>query len=194
MPRVDAHTFYAQCLEQYGTTAEGLHFHSAHTQVERFRVLRALLPESLESVTLVDVGCGFGDLHRFLDQTGDRPERYIGVDIHERMVETARERTGAEILLLDALFDPLPQADYTVCSGAMNTLTRDETRLFIERCFAASRKGFVFNLLHGHDRSLTYNYREPAEIEEWAAALGAACSIVDGYLHEDFTAALTRRA
>jgi SAM-dependent methyltransferase len=193
MPRVDAHSFYAECLETHGATAEGLHFHSAHTQLERFRVLRTLLPESLASVTLLDVGCGFGDLYRFLEQAGEPPGRYIGVDIHERMVETARERTGAEILLIDAVTDPLPEADYTVCSGAMNTLTLDETKQFIERCFAASRTGFVFNLLHGHDWSHTYNYRKPAEIEEWAAELGAECRIVDGYLYEDFTAALTRR-
>jgi len=192
MPRVDAHSFYAECLEKYGETAEGLHFHSADYQQTRFRVLREFLPEPLSSLTLVDVGCGFGDLYRYLQTAGDPPGRYIGIDIHERMVEVARRRTGSEILLRDALHDPLPEADWYVCSGALNTLTRDETRHIIERCYQVSRCGFVFNVLRGHDWSHTFNYRKPEEVEEWAAALGADCKIADGYLYEDFTAALTR--
>jgi SAM-dependent methyltransferase len=193
MPRVDAHSFYADCLEQYGETAEGLHFQSVQTQQARFRVLRRCLPQELSALTIADVGCGFGDFHLYLDQYASRPARYIGIDIHERMVETARRRTGEEILLRDALHDALPHADYYVCSGAMNTLTREETRLFIERCFAASRVGFIFNLLHGHDWSTTFNYRKPQEIADWAEDMGAAIEITDGYLHEDFTVSMTRR-
>jgi SAM-dependent methyltransferase len=192
MPRVDAHSFYADCLAQYGETPEGLHFQSVQTQLARFQVLRRLLPETLSPLTIADVGCGFGDLYVFFDNCGELPGRYIGLDIHERMVDTARRRTGAEILLCDALQEALPQADYYVCSGAMNTLTLDETRLFIERCYQASRLGFLFNLLHGHDWSMTYNYRKPREIREWAAELGADIEIVDGYLFEDFTVKLTR--
>ena len=190
MPRIDAHSFYADCLAQYGETPEGLHFHSVQTQLARFQVLRRLLPETLAPLTIADVGCGFGDLHVFLEQSGELPARYIGLDIHERMVETARRRTGAEILHCDALEGDLPAADYYVCSGAMNTLTLEETRRFIERCYGASRIGFLFNLLHGHDWSMTYNYRKPEEIRAWAAELGACVEIVDGYLYEDFTVAL----
>jgi len=192
MPRVDAHSFYAETLQRYGETAEGLHFQSAVTQQTRFRVLRECLPRSLSDLTLVDVGCGFGDFLFYLQQGCDTPGRYIGIDIHERMVETARQRTGAEILLSDVLLDPLPAADYYVCSGAMNTLTVEETQAFMARCYAASRNGYVFNILHGSDHSDTFNYRQPNEIEAWARELGAHCRIVDGYMHGDFTVALTR--
>ncbi|KAA6185163.1 class I SAM-dependent methyltransferase [Thiohalocapsa marina] len=192
MPRIDVHTFYADCLKQHGATAEGLHYQSASTQQARFNVLSELLPEAVTTMTLVDVGCGFGDFHQFLQQHGRAPRRYVGIDLHEHMVEVARERTGAEILLGDVLTDPLPAADLYLCSGAMNTLTRDETRQFIRRCYQAARIGYIFNLLHGNDRSETFNYRQPAEIEAWAEELGARCRIIDGYLHQDFTAALMR--
>jgi SAM-dependent methyltransferase len=193
MPRIDVHSFYRDCLEKHGETAEGLHFQCADTQIARFRVLREYLPEDLSGLSLVDVGCGFGDLYHYLQQQGGTPERYIGLDLHEHMVEVARRRTGCEIFQGDALQDPLPPADWYASSGALNTLTKEETRLFIERCWAAARQGFVFNLLRGLDWSETFNYRQPHEVEAWAAELGAEIAIADGYLHEDFTVALTRR-
>jgi SAM-dependent methyltransferase len=192
MPRISVYDFYDRELARCGDTAEGLHYQSADSQRTRFRVLRELLPDDLTGLTLVDLGCGFGDFLLYLHEHGDAPGRYIGIDLHERMVQVARERTGAEIIQADELSDPLPPADWYVCSGALNNLTLDETRAAVTRCFAAAGKGFAFNLLHGKDTSQTFNYRQPAEVEAWAAELGAKVTIVDGYLHRDFSAALAK--
>jgi SAM-dependent methyltransferase len=191
MPRVDTDTFYRNALERYGHTPQGAHWESARSQRVRFEVLRRLLPADLSAVSLVDMGCGLGDLFRYLEIRSDLPGTYIGIDVVEPMVEIARQRTGEEVLLLDALRDPLPQADYYLCSGAMNTLTREETRQFIERCLAASGVGFIFNLLRGADDCETFNYWQPEEIESLARELGADCVIETGYLYQDFSAALT---
>lgn len=191
MPRVDTDSFYRHALARYGENAEGVHWHSTRTQQVRFAVLRDLLPADLGGVALVDVGCGLGDLHAFLAARGELPRRYIGIDVVEPMVRIARTRTGARILLRDALADPLPAADWYLCSGAMNLLTEDETRRFIERCLDAARHGLVFNLLKGPDHSSTFNYRRPAEVRDLAGALGVAVRIVEGYLPDDFSAALT---
>jgi SAM-dependent methyltransferase len=190
MPRVDTDTFYRNALARYGHGAEGVHWESSKSQRVRFAILRGLLPADLSTLTLVDMGCGMGDLFRYLEVRGDRPGDYIGIDVVEPMVEIARLRTGMPVLKLDALCDPLPPADYYLCSGAMNTLTRAETRLFIERCLAASRVGFVFNLLHGEDDCNTFNYWQPEQIESLALELGADCAIETGYMYQDFSAAL----
>jgi hypothetical protein len=126
-----------------------------------------------------------------LDQRGERPHRYVGIDTVEAMVERARARTGRKILHRDVLRDRLPVADWYVASGTMALLTPDETRLFIERCLNHARAGLVFNLLKGQDCSMTFNYQLPSVIESWAAELGVNVTIVDGYLHGDFSAALT---
>lgn len=194
MPRVDTDRFYRSSLETYGHTAEGVQWHSEHSQRTRFKALRKMLPEDLSELVIADAGCGLGDLYLFLTEHRDKPARYIGLDVVEPMVEAARARIGCQILLLDVLKDPLPEADYYVCSGAMNTLTRDETRLFIERCFAASRRGFVFNLLCGRDTSYSYNLCLPADVREWTGHLDADLAIHEDYLHGDFTAALTPAA
>ncbi|HYN79374.1 MAG TPA: class I SAM-dependent methyltransferase [Lamprocystis sp. (in: g-proteobacteria)] len=192
MPRVNTDTFYRTALRRYGHNAQGAHWESEHTQRVRFTVLRRLLPADLSGLTLVDVGCGLGDLYHYLESESALPGRYIGLDVCEPMVEIARTRTGQRILLRDALQDRLPPADYYVCSGAMNTLTREETRLFIARCLAASRIGFLFNLLLGPDRSDTFNYWTPDDIRALAQVLAAECAVETGYLREDFTAVLRR--
>lgn len=188
MPRVDTQTFYESALAAHGETPEGVHWNSTESQEMRFQVMRTFLPEDLSGVTLVDAGCGFGDFYRYLDRCGERPGEYIGLDVMEPMVKTARVRTGCEILLRDVLSDPLPRADYYLCSGAMNTLTRVETRQFILNCYAASATGFVFNLLKGWDTSPIYNYYHTREIEQLGQELNADYRIADDYMVDDLTA------
>jgi SAM-dependent methyltransferase len=191
MPRVDTDEFYRNALARYGENAEGAHWHSTEMQQLRFKVLRQLLPARLDDLTLVDVGCGLGDFHTFLAEQDALPRRYIGIDVVEPMVRIARARTRCRILQADALTDPLPAADYYVCSGAMNLLTRDETHRFIERCLGASRAGLVFNLLKGRNHSRTFNFMLPDDIRDLAATLGAGVEIVEDYLAGDFSAILT---
>jgi SAM-dependent methyltransferase len=191
MPRVDTETFYRSAFETHGETAEGVQWNSTENQEVRFRVLRSFLPVDLSRLTLADAGCGFGDLLAYLERTGERPKRYIGLDVMAPMVEAARRRTGCEIHVLDILDEDsvLPEADVYLCSGAMNTFTREETRRFIERCLEASRHGFVFNLLKGWDNSPIYNLYQPREIKHLAQALEVDYQFQEGYLAGDFSAA-----
>ncbi len=193
MPRVDTDDFYRTALAEHGETAQGVHWNSTASQQLRFQILRQLLPTDLGSFTLVDVGCGFGDFYCYLEQRGEPPRKYIGLDIMEPMVATARVRTGCDIFVRDVLTDSLPEADYYVCSGAMNTLTRKETRLFIKHCFAAARSAFIFNLLKGRNTSFTYNFYQPIEVVHIAHELGAECRIEEGYMSEDFTAIFVKK-
>lgn len=195
MPRVDLDSFYRHALARYGVNAEGVHWHSAEHQQIRFKVLRDLLPARLDRLTLVDVGCGLGDLHGWLAARDDLPQRYIGIDAVADMVELARERIGGgEILHRDVLHDPLPVGDWYLASGALSLLTRAETRPFIERCLAAARVGLVFNLLKGRDHSWTFNYMYPQEMLDLVADLPVTAELVEGYLSEDFSVALRHRS
>lgn len=194
MPRLDLTRFYLDSLASHGETAKGVQWMSTRTQELRFGVLRRLLPADLGDLTLVDAGCGFGDLYGYLLRTDDRPARYIGLDLMEPMVEVARRRTGCEIRLCDVLRDRLPDADYYLCSGAMNNLTREETWRFIRRCYDASRRGFVFNLLKGTDGPGSYNLQQPRDLAALAEELGAQARLEEGYLSGDFSMAFLKTA
>jgi SAM-dependent methyltransferase len=194
MPRVDTEDFYHQALARYGENAEGVHWRSTESQQIRFEILRSLLPDDLASISLVDVGCGLGDLYQFLVARDERPRQYLGLDAVLAMVERARARTGCPILHCNVLTDPLPRADWYLASGTMALLTPFESRLFIERCLAHVSGGLVFNSLKGDHQCSTFNYQRPEQIETWAHELGANLRLVDGYLSGDFSAVLSRPA
>jgi SAM-dependent methyltransferase len=193
MPRVDTESFYHHALARYGDNAEGVHWRSTESQQIRFQVLRDLLPADLSRLSLVDVGCGLGDLHAFLAARDELPRQYLGLDAVQAMVERARARTGCAILCCDVLRDPLPEADWYLASGAMALLTHEETGDFIARCLSAARHGLVFNLLKGHHQSLTFNYLMPEAIAELAETMEVELRIVEGYLAGDFSVAMTHR-
>lgn len=192
MPRVDTDRFYRDALARYGYNAEGVHWGSARTQQLRFAALRRYLPQDLSSLSLVDVGCGLGDLFLFLSERGETPLRYTGIDVVAPMVEAASRRTGRRILLRDVLTDDLPGGDYYLCSGAMNTLTREESERFIRRCYANAKRGFVFNLLEGHPRPGAFNHCRQEDMLPLAAELGAQPCFANDYLDGDFTVSLMR--
>jgi SAM-dependent methyltransferase len=187
MPRVENEIFYNAALQKHGLTCKALHWNSEQSQNLRFKVLLSLLSEDISSCTVVDIGCGFGDLYHFMKS---KPLQYIGIDVMDEMVHEAKKRTGCEILKLDGLYDELPLADYYFCSGAMNILQKFETHLFIQNCYKASKKGFIFNILEGEDESLVYNYFKENEIKTLAKQLGAKYEIKKGYMHKDISVGL----
>ena len=193
MPRVDNEQFYAASIKRHGISAQGVQWRSTENQQKRFGQIASLIRAGEGTVRIVDAGCGFGDLYRFLLPLLGRRMEYVGVDSYEAMVQISRARTQGEIYHKNVLYDSLPRGDYYVCSGALNILTPSESDRFIRRCFEASRKGFVFNFLEGEDASATYNYLQPAAVEALARELGAVCILRRGYLSDDCTAAFYRR-
>jgi len=139
---------------------------------------------------MVDAGCGFGDLYGYLQKQGRQPLRYTGLDCMNIMVEEARKRTLCDIFHCNILRDPLIEADFYCCSGAMNILDPFETQLFIRRCYDAARCGFIFNILWGERDDLLYNYMQIDAIQSIAEALNATCKIITGYLERDMSVAL----
>ena len=193
MARMENGRYYGEVVERHGVSAQGVHWNSKATQYKRFEILLSMIDLSEEDV-LVDAGCGFAELFFYLQKQRINLGRYIGLELMEEMITAAQKRATLDLRQCDILSDPLPQADYYFCSGGMNILTREETKLFIRRCFAASTKGFVFNLLEGDDDSLLYNYYRPEEIASMAEVLDADFSLKRGYLPRDFSVALLHKS
>ena len=195
MPRIDQANFYLKALSRYGIGPKALHWLSKERQYRRFEVLLEALPKDLSFATIVDAGCGFGDLYLFLQERGIRVGRYIGIEQLERFVDIARSKTGCEIYPLDILRDPLPKAHYYLCSGALNTLTPFESHLFIKRMLDSATKGVAFNLLYAKKQSDIYNYFDDDRLEAMLDALGACIYFKRaGYIPNDLTLGVHRCA
>ena len=192
LPRVDNSDFYIAAMKKYGISAKGLNWNSKKSQYIRFEALYSFLKKDIGKCTIVDAGCGFGDFYLFLKENKTLPKEYIGIDIVDEMVFEAKRRTNAKIYKKDLLTDSLITADYYVASGSLNILTRFETYLFIKRCFDSSKKGFLFNMLKGKDKSQSFNYFQPQEIKNYCRSFSKEVIIKKNYMENDFTVFLKK--
>ena len=193
MPKIDNKKFYESAINKHGVNARGLNWNSKISQELRFDVILDMLPNKISNHSIVDVGCGFGDFYLYMLKNNKKPKNYIGIDALEKMCLIAEEKTKQKIIQADVIRDELPHADFYVCSGAMNILTKFETHIFIRKAIEASNIGFVFNALHGKQDSDTYNYLSYDEIFNIAGDLNVEISEMDdSYIEDDITVFLTK--
>jgi 2-polyprenyl-3-methyl-5-hydroxy-6-metoxy-1,4-benzoquinol methylase len=86
--RAEVSHFFNESLRQYGYDPQSLGWIPG-TQEARFRVLTAI--GDLEGCSVLDVGCGFGDLYEYLCRNGVNVD-YTGVDLSPDLLEIARQR------------------------------------------------------------------------------------------------------
>ena len=193
MPRINSEKFYTSAIEMHGTSPQGVNWASKENQLLRFDAILKLLPKELSSYSIADAGCGFGDFYTYMSKKKKTPQKYIGIDSLLDMYSIASENTGCEIINADICKDILPNADYYICSGALNVLTKFETHQFIQNCYNSSKRGFIFNALHGDNLSETYNYLTTHEIKQIAKDLKVKELIFkENYLEDDITVGFFR--
>ena len=142
---------YADRISAYGHGAAALgepkqrqaFYFDALAQVE------GLLPDD----SVVDVGCGYGDLASYLRTLGWRGQ-YVGLDINPQLIEEGRRRyPGADLRALDIQQDTLDQQfDWCICCHALTSNTEsmpflEHLQIMLDVMWASCRKGLVFNLL-----------------------------------------------
>lgn len=142
---------------------------------ENFTVFIQLLhlaQTSLTGSTVLDVGCGTGDLVQFLSDKDI--QEYIGIDIFEPALEKAKERFPNDIFIAgDFLTLQINKKfDFVYCSGTLTTKldTNNYTLLphWISKMWQLAKKGVVFNFLMedhvGSDILFVYNPHRVLEI------------------------------
>lgn len=180
--------FYTSAIKLYGLSAKGVNWHSKKTQNIRFKTILEMLPQDLSTCSIVDAGCGFGDFYNYMLKKKKTYFTYVGIDFIDEMCSIAQKNTAQEILHANITKDTLPDADYYICSGALNTLNEFDTFLFIQNCYSTCREGFIFNVLHGNKQSETYNYLTSKQIKQIAKDLHVENLVLkDGYLEDDIT-------
>lgn len=144
------HEFYGEFLAEHHDDARKVAWRAQADQELRFENLLEALDDQ-HAFTVLDIGCGLGDLFGYLRRTG-REATYLGVDIVPEMVEHARERhPDGRFEVLDLLTQtPEPATfDLVVASGSL-TVRVPKHELFVEkmlrRMIALSHGAVALNL------------------------------------------------
>ncbi len=159
---------YSDRYARFGVSPETLGWGRKDRRRLRFEVLCSLW--AFDGASVLDFGCGFGDLCGFLMETRTGVQ-YLGVDINPDLVDAARRlQPSGRFDVANLLDDSQPiDVDFVLASGVFNDRIGDNWT-FIERAFAAfnrvARRGFAANFLSARVdyRYPDAYYAEPADV------------------------------
>ena len=180
-----------QGLPDYGV----LGWESEEAQQLRFDML--IDSVSLDGKTLLDIGCGMGNLLEYLDSK-EINVKYTGVDILMSMIEFARcKKLNGEFCCVDVFDDNIFENrsfDIVYTSGIFN-LNLGNNREFLlkalKKMLGFANEAVVFNLLHkdSPDREEKYFYYDPEEAKQLVENIPGIKNVIikEQYLNNDFT-------
>jgi SAM-dependent methyltransferase len=158
----------------------------------RYEALLAHWPAETRSV--LDIGCGFGDMADYCRESGRGDWRYTGVDIVPALIVEGRARhPEADLRLHDMDVDALPSPyDVVVASGVFNHRLKDNLG-FIERAFekfaGAAQVGFAANFM-SPAADIRYDalfYADPGVIFDFARRFSKRIAIRHDYMPFEYT-------
>ena len=190
---------YNERFGRFGRDVRTVGWGSRADQALRFDVLfRGLDPKGK---TILDVGCGLGDLIPFLQERTGGNFRYIGIDIAESLVEDARKLHGGEGRLFlhgDVFMKDLPKVDISVLSGALSFRVKDISgyaKKTLERMYELSEEAACLNFLSKYvDYALAKNkHYNPETILAWGLRATRNVNLYHDYPLYEFTIQLFRK-
>ena len=175
-------------LEKFGEgdNVTNLGWGSTKSQESRFKVLLEI-PGYIIGDSVLDVGCGYGDLSNYA-------ENYTGIDLREKCIEIAGNRYPKirEKFIHSSIFDIENQFDWIVASGIF--CFKDDwdinINLHLSRILNISKKGVAINFLSDLSKGTRDSSMKYAKISECSDIIGKYTNrfiIRHDYLPNDFT-------
>jgi SAM-dependent methyltransferase len=170
---------YAETFERHGPTTQGVDWGTDRSRaVLRLDKMLAVMGREPEAgASLLDVGCGYGDL---LTHALSRSLSidYVGIDVAENMIQWATGNVvGGKFVRGYVLVHRFADVfDYVVCNGILTQklqvpgLEMDNyARRLVRRLFQLCRRGMAFNVMTTKVNYFANHlyYRNPAELLSW---------------------------
>lgn len=190
LEKVTIQAFHRKRLGNDAITELG--YRTPESQQKRFESLCTW--GDMTGCTVMDLGCGYGDLKPFLD-TRFTGVHYLGIDFLKEFVEGARARygqaPGTQFIEADFFTAGLPEVDVVMASGSLNYRSQNPAHPWemIGRMWESAHKGVAFNLLNTAnfpEHPLLCGY-EPEAVLTFCRGLTSNTTLVSGYLPDDFT-------
>jgi len=180
-------------------------WHSLAAQQNRFQAL--CQPLDLINKSILDLGCGYGDLKRYIDKLNSQQlasshniSSYIGIDQHNAFIKSARlqflRTANTEFINADFSNMTLPKVDIVMASGSLNYYCREKDYLhkLIIAMYKSAHYAVAFNLLDNRyfTSSKFLIAHEPQEILEFCRLICVNSQLIDHYENNDFTIIMKR--
>ena len=189
---------YEDRLKEFGRSVKTMGWRDKRQQELRFSVLTQV--GNLNSKSILDVGCGFGDLYAYLLKNGINV-KYAGYDISPKIIELAKQSyPDITLEVKDILVESENRRfDYVFSSGIFNhRITSNLTfaKKMIKRMFELADKAIAVNMMTSYVdyRDKYLFYYPPEEIFRFAKSLSRFAVLRHDYPLYEFTLYIYKKA
>jgi len=183
---------YNERLNELGETPQALGWRDSHQQEVRFKILAEI--GDLQGVSVLDIGCGFGDLLDYFTSSGHNDVRYTGTDLNPALIEVAQKRHPQARFLATTDLNQFATGsqDYVFLSGLFNFKIQDNTGFMhdtVRESFRIARLGVAFNLLGSYVdfKEDHLFYHQEQEVFDFAKGLTRFVTLRADYPLYEFT-------
>jgi SAM-dependent methyltransferase len=194
-----ADDIYQRAFRVYGASPKSLHWANYPSQAVRFKNLVKDL--DLENKSILDAGCGMGDILPFIYARADHFD-YLGVDINKDFIEIAKTRyAGHKFKVADpfkGLNLGIHHYDVVLCSGVMNENIdnwQEVRRKMIKSLFKLARQTLAFNMAGSFSHippDSKIAYASAQEIMDFCLSLTPSVALSSDYSAYDFTVVMRK--
>lgn len=132
---------YRNRHDQLGSVAESFFYRSREQQARKLAEIGSLVRRLVSPRdSVLDVGCGFGDLHRHLP-----PCIYSGIDVVPEFVSEAARRVPAGRFVVGNVMHHRSRYDWVIAACVLSSVPDPDEVL--ERCWHLARVGVCFDLI-----------------------------------------------
>jgi SAM-dependent methyltransferase len=201
--------YFEGLLAEHGPNYKALDWNSVASQHLRYKILKEIFiyGKKAAGISVLDVGCGLGDLYGFFKAEGILSRNridYTGYDIAPRLIDAAKKKyPEARLEVLDILQERyLGKYDYLICSGIFNIRTDEEevhlehVREMLFRAYDLANCGVAVNFLSqgglpigdlDEMNSGRYYYFDPERIMNYVRLVCSRFMLRHDYHPNDFT-------
>lgn len=190
--------YYRELIWKYGHDPRACDYGRAESQLIKFRVLSEVTP--LAQCSVLDVGCGFADFARFLDDRSPGVQ-YTGIDLCPEMINQGKlSNPGLDLQVANIAEVVLDRSfDVVVANGIFYLLGEQAMGLMqhmIERMFSLATRAVAFNSLSAwtRDQAPGEFYADPLHTLEFCRGLTPWVVLRHDYHPRDFTVYLYKSA
>jgi len=185
---------YQDKYKIYGVSPRSLFWHEKGAAHQRFRQIWAEINFNNKSV--LDVGCGFGEMAKFLKKRYENVS-YTGVDIVPEFISEAKNfHPDCEFIETDYFQNPMEaKFDVVMASGTINSNVENNLEFrknAVKIMFEHTKKALVFNMLGAHPQPINKKesnvwYADSLEILRYCMSLTRRVVFRANYHPTDFT-------
>lgn len=182
---------YKKSLTEHGQSPKALLW--ANYRIAAVRYKELVVDTPIEGKSILDAGCGMGDLLPFLYAKSSN-FRYLGVDTSEGFIEIAKKRyEGHEFKVADPFAKKIGSYDVVISSGVMNGNVEDwleKRKRAIAQLFGMANETLAFNMSGGitpAPNTALNAFAKLEEIQAFCASLTPKLIVRNHYSTKGFT-------